>query len=351
MNIRWWVYQDQAGSGDGQGATSGGGGAAGADGAGAGSQGAAGAGSGGSGTAGGSPGAAGAAGGGAGQTGAAAGGSLLADAASTAGTGASGAASGGNGGAAAAGGLTPDQKALDAAEKDTRRPQHVPAKYWDSEKGAIRDEAAFKSLTELETRMRATGLPPKSAEEYKFEIPDALKAAGIELDQTTSNAFRTAAHELGLTQKQYEGVMGAYFQNMESIALGGVQYGREKLSADLLAHYKTPEATQESVALAFKVVQAFGDDDEKAAALGPMGNTPPWVYRVLAKVGKELGEDRPVNPDQALGGDSIEHLMRGMEGKEDSPYWNKDDPRHAATVAKVKAYHEAKAAANRRQGA
>lgn len=335
----WWtVYFDQAGAGDGMGAS--GGGAAGAsDQAGAGQSAA--------------QHTAAAADGGAADAGSAGGqgagdaslfakhagnGAAAADARSTAGAGA------GDGKA-----LTPEQQALQAAEKDTRRPQHVPSKYWSTEKGEVNYEAWAKSTGELETRMRTYGLPPKDAGEYKFEIPEPLKAAGVDLDQTTSGAFRTKAHELGLTQKQYEGVMGEYLGHLETLAVGATRYGSERLGKELLTFYKTPEVLDENVKLAFNVVNAYGDDDEKAAALGPMGNTPPWVYRVLAKVGKELQEDTAVTPAEQLGGDSLAHLMRGHEGKEDSPYWNKEDPRHEETKRKVTAFHEAQSRAGQRR--
>lgn len=334
------LYQDQAGGGDdGKGGASGGADAGGAAGAG----GAADAGAGAAGATAGSD-----QGGDKGGAGSGAGGddkSLFAEL----GQGAAGAA-------AAAGDkkvddttLTPEARALQAAEKDTRRPQHVPAKYWDAEKGEVRTDAAIKSATALEQRMRDVGLPPKSADEYKFEVPKQLKEAGIELDETTTKAFRSKALELGLTQKQYEAVMSEYFGTMTTMANGATAYGREKLRGQLLTHYKTPEAVQENVNLAFAVVNAYGDEAEIAEAMGASGNTPPWVYRVLAKVGKELGEDKGVKPDEMLGGDSVEHLRRGAPGREDSPYWNKDDPRHAETVRKVTAYHQAQELANKRR--
>ena len=336
MLIKRWFLQDQAGGGDdgkgAGGAGDGGAGAAGAD------QGAAGNADAGSADAGGKAGA----GGGAADA------SLFAEL----GAGAAGAGAAAVKTEAAGDTLTPEARSLQAAEKDTRRPAHVPAKYWDPEKGEIRAESAFKSLSELETRMRSTGLPPKAAEEYKFEVPKDLKDAGIELDQATTNAFRAKALELGLTQKQYEAVMGEYFATISTMAQGATAYGSAKLKGQLLEHYKTPEVLAENVRLAFQVVNAYGDEHEVEQAMGASGNTPPWVYRVLAKVGKELGEDKGVKPDEVLHGDSLEHLMRGKEGDEDAPYWNARDPRHGATVAKVTAYHEAQQkASQRRRGA
>ena len=245
--------------------------------------------------------------------------------------------------------LTPEARALQAADKDTRRPADVPAKYWDAEKGEVKYAAWAKSTSELETRMRDTGLPPKTADEYKFEVPEEMKKAGVALDQTTSKAFSARALALGLTQKQYEGVMSEYFSSLGTMANAAVGYSRDKLNAELLAHYKVPGDVKKNLVAAFRVVSAFGDESEVEAAMGPMGNAPAWVYRVLAKVGKEMGEDPGVKPDEVLGGDSLEHLMRGKAGDEDAPYWNPKHPQHAATVAKVTRFHQAQANAKQRK--
>jgi hypothetical protein len=245
--------------------------------------------------------------------------------------------------------LTPEQRALQASEKDTRRPASVPAKYWDAEKGEVKFDAWAKSTQQLETRMRDVGLPPKEASEYKFEVPKEMKDLGVDLDQTSSKAFQDKALSLGLTQKQYEGVMGAYFEHLGSAANQVQSFSRSKAEAELTAYYKTPEALQKNVALAFRAFNAYADEQD-AELIDQIGNIPA-VVRVLAKVGAEMGEDPGVNPDAILGGDSLEHLMRGGPGQEDAPYWNANHPAHKATVAKVSRFHEAQAAANRRKQA
>jgi hypothetical protein len=117
---------------------------------------------------------------------------------------------------AAAAPQTAEQQALQASETDTRRPAHVPAKFWDATKGEINHEAWAKSYTGLEQRMKDTGLPPKDATEYKFEPPAGMEA--FEPDPDLTAAFRTKAHEMGLTQKQYQAVMAKYAALIPSMA-------------------------------------------------------------------------------------------------------------------------------------
>jgi|GEM_PF-2063267 len=245
------------------------------------------------------------------------------------------------------GNLSPEQRALQIAEKDTRRPKDVPAKYWDSEKGEVNYAAWAKSTTELETRMRTYGLPPKTADEYKFDVPKELKEHGVDLDPALTKAFRDEAHTMGLTQKQYEGVMGAYFKHIANLADQVSQFSQEKARTDLLAYYKTEEALTENVRNAFRVFSSFADEKDMGL-INQIGNIPA-VIRVLAKIWPEMREDPNVNPDSILEGETLGNLMRGGPGKEDSPYWNKADPRHKATVAKVQAYHERQASARRRK--
>ena len=263
-----------------------------------------------------------------------------------------GAAGQGDAGAAAGAGTeTPEQIALNASEKDTRRPPHVPAKFWNAEKGEINAEAWGNSTKALESRMKDIGLPPKSADEYKFDPPAAFKDAGLDLDPALAKQMRDDALAQGLTQKQYEWIMGKYYSELEGMVNMSAKVGGERLRADLMTHYKTPEAMQQNVSLALSVVKAYGDDAELAAAMGPQGNTPAWVYRVLAKVGKELKEDPGAQNDGILAQDDIGELMRGKPGDEDAPYWNPQHPQHKSVVAKVQRHHEAQSNARKRKAA
>jgi len=244
---------------------------------------------------------------------------------------------------------TPEAKALAASEKDTRRPKDVPAKYWDAEKGEVMHGAWAKSTTELETRMRTVGLPPKDAAEYKFEVPKPLKDIGFDLDPAQAKGFRERALALGLTQKQFEGVMGDYFAQIPALADQVSGFSTEKAKTELLAYYKTEEAMNENVRAAYQAFMAYADENDQAM-IDQIGNIPA-VVRILAKVHRDMREDPGVNPDAILDGESLETLMRGSPGAEDSPYWNADDPRHKSVKAKVMAHHEATAKARQRKAA
>lgn len=327
MHRRWWDIRAEAGDADGQGQSAGGGAA------GAGVSGDAGAGAG-------------------AVDGAAAKAPSLLEAVGKGGA-ADASAAGATGAADAGAGdgkpLTAEQIALQASEKDTRRPAQVPAKYWDAEKGEVRYDAWAKSTQQLEQRMRDVGLPPKSADEYKFDVPPELKEAGVDLDPAMAKSFRDEAHAAGLTQKQYEMVMGKYFGSLSALADQTKQFSADKARADLMGYYKTEADLNKNVRLAYQAFSAYAGPQD-AELIDTIGNIPA-VVRILAKVGAELKEDPGVSPDAILDVESVGALMRGKPGDQDAPYWNPTDPRHKATVAKVRKHHEAQSAANRRRAA
>lgn len=237
---------------------------------------------------------------------------------------------------------TAEQTALKASETDARRPAHVPAKFWDAGKGEINHEAWAKSYTGLEQRMKDTGLPPKEADEYVFEPPAGLEKFDLDPDQAAT--FRKEAHELGLTQKQYQAVMAKYAGMIPAIAEGAVNYGKAQAATALKDYYGTPEKTAENVKLAFKEFNAYADESDMAQ-INRIGNMPA-VIKILAKVGREMGEDPGVGGDSVLAAESLDELMA-----KDSPYWDKKHPKHEQVKAKVVKHFQAQEAAKKRKAA
>lgn len=240
--------------------------------------------------------------------------------------------------------LTPEQRAAKASEKDTRRPKSVPAKFWNAEKGEVNFEAWDKSTRELEGRIRDVGLPPKSADEYKFEAPAGMKEMGVEMDPDRFKAFRDEAHKAGLTQKQFEMVMGKYYGSLEELVTHGERYDKSKTIKALNDHFKTPEAVQENVKAAYAVFSAFADEEEMKHLYRVVND--PVAIRVLAKINKELQEDPGVSTEAILTGDSVDELMA-----KGSPYWDASHPQHARVKEKVAAHFAAKTKAAARKAA
>lgn len=240
--------------------------------------------------------------------------------------------------------LTPEQRQAKAAEKDTRRPKHIPGKFWNAEKGEPNLEAWSKSYGDLEGRIRDVGLPPKSADEYKFDAPAALKESGVEIDPDRNKAFRDEAFKAGLTQKQFEFVMGKYYGSVEELVSHGERVDRANTMKALTEHFKTPEAVQENVKAAYAVFQAYADEEEMKHLFRVVND--PIAVRVLAKINKELQEDRGLGADSVLSAESVDELMAAG-----GPYWDASHPQHARVKAKVTQHFEAQAKAQQRRRA
>lgn len=199
---------------------------------------------------------------------------------------------------------------------------------------------ALASYTELEKRVGAGAAPPASADEYK---PDAVlaklkEATGqdIKLDDAQSKAFRDTAHKLGLSQAQYEGIVGAYFENVQGMVDtafdNAMAKGAEALSKAWGA--KDGEPFKANMGSAVKAFMKYAPAEMRTQqVMDQIGNNP-VVLQVLAAVGKELRED--VRPNAGgVGADDIAALQKS------EAYWNTKHADHQRVVNKVNAYYQA----------
>jgi hypothetical protein len=231
--------------------------------------------------------------------------------------------------------------AAPAAPSADGRPEGVPEKFWDAEKKAIRTDDVLKSYTALEQRMRDGGAPPKDVTGYTFEPPEDLK--DIELDAERTQEFKQFCHGLGLTTKQYQGVMERYVGTIGDIAEQAMQYQRTECEAQLKAVWKNDADIRKNVGLALKAFNALADEDIKAE-LPRLGNNPA-LLRILAKVGAEMQEDTATVAQHVQQPEDLSALMKNPA------YWNEQHPDHERIKAKVRAHFEAEAKLKGRQAA
>ena len=85
----------------------------------------------------------------------------------------------------------------------TQRPENVPEKFWDAEKGETRVDDVLKSYGELEGRFGSfTGAPEG---DYAVELSDELKEQGVELnaDDPVLQEAMKLGKEMGLNQEGF----------------------------------------------------------------------------------------------------------------------------------------------------
>lgn len=208
------------------------------------------------------------------------------------------------------------------------------------EDGSMDIEASARKVEEhrshLEKRMGAGDLPPKTADEYKVNIPEALadqfKAEDLAADPMLKS-FMTDALAAGMTQKQVDMVIGQYLERLPAVGGAMAQLNADECTAKLKEVWKSDADYTKNVQQAYQAAKTYGGKDFEAI-LKDHGNDPRLV-KLLAGVGKELGEDRGTPAGSAGMTEQTAESLTKTEA-----YWNSNHADHAATVEKVRAFYE-----------
>ena len=195
-------------------------------------------------------------------------------------------------------------------------------------------EASARKLAEsyggLEKRVGSGDLPPKSADEYALAVPEQLKDSWQEDDRF--KAFKNEMHAAGITQKQFDLVMGKYFTVVPEMAQASAQLTMDKAAEELRSTWKTEAEYTENVSGAFKAFKAFADPADMDR-IDEIGNSP-VALRILAKISKEMGEGGGIPPQaDSVAAEDVQSLMRS------EAYQNTKHPDHKAVSQKVQQYY------------
>jgi hypothetical protein len=201
---------------------------------------------------------------------------------------------------------------------------------------AAKQAAAY---AELEKKLgNAAERAPATADEYKADavLAKVKETTGqdVKLDDAQAKGFRDLAHGLGLSQTQYEGILGAYFQNVQGMVDGAFDNAMAKGKESLAKSWGPADgdAFKGNMVQAAKAFNTYAPADMRnAQVMDQIGNNP-VVLQILANVGKELGEDTRQNAGGA-GGLDIQALQKS------EAYWNASHADHARVVAKVNEYY------------
>lgn len=209
------------------------------------------------------------------------------------------------------------------------------------EDGNLDLEASSKKMAEsyanLEKQRGNFEPPPAAATDYTFTPPDELKDV-FTTDDPLLKGFIEDAHKLGFSQKQMDGAMQHLFKFVPGLVAGNAAVSQEEAKAELLQDWGDEATLNQNLGLANKAFTAYVDSKD-AEAIDKLAGNNPALLRMLAKIGKELGEDHPVNTSQTVT-DSEEQQMKQLMASE--AYTNPRHPDHAATSSKVKAFFEKK---------
>lgn len=224
----------------------------------------------------------------------------------------------------------------------------IPEKYLvKKEDGTVDIEASSLKLAEayghLEKRMGTGDAPPKSAAEYQIAVPEALKDSWNPAEDKNLQDFLSKAHAKGFTQGQIDLALETYHTIAPNLMAGNAQLSVEECTASLREVWKTDAEFNEGVNLSYKAAVAYAGEDAQAL-MDKYGNDP-MIIKAFARIGKELGEDKPINPGSELpAGTSVEALITS------DAYNNPKHPDHAKVSQQVASYYAKKAEAAAKSG-
>jgi len=136
----------------------------------------------------------------------------------------------GAGGQSAADAVAAMNKGGEGGEGGGDRPENVPEKFWNAEKGEIRTDDVLKSYTELHSKFGAfTGAP----EEYTAELTEELKEQGVELidDDPVLGKAKEFAKEMNMNQDGFNKMIQMYAMSQLAESKAGEDHRAEQFAA------------------------------------------------------------------------------------------------------------------------
>lgn len=202
-------------------------------------------------------------------------------------------------------------------------------------------EASARKVAEayghLEKRLGSGDAPPKSADEYKINVPEALadkiKAEDLQKDAGFKD-FIGKLHAAGASQALVDATVAEMLQRGMSMRESSAVLSRAEHDAAVRAQegWKSDQEYAKQMGNAWHAAKTYSANESDFAGIIKDYGNDPRITRLLANVGAELQEDRPVNPDeQAAVQESMDALMNSRA------YLNANDPLHQSTVDKVNA--------------
>lgn len=182
----------------------------------------------------------------------------------------------------------------------------------------INDKNSLDALYNLTGR-------PKTAEEYK--VPDEIPVT------EQMKAFMSAAHELGLSQAQFEGVVGQA-DSANKAAMDAIIASRNEDNSALKTEWG--EAYTERMSLARSIAAKTGAPKAllEAAEKGELDSgTAKWLYNLSQAVtpeGNNLNTDKSENPKMTP--EEAQMQISEVLNNPKHPYWNSNDPGHEAAL-------------------
>lgn len=199
----------------------------------------------------------------------------------------------------------------------------------DHEATALKVGAAHAAL---EKRMGAGEAPPKSPDDYAPELPQGWGADRLKADPLFAG-FLKGAHAKGLNNAQVSWALNEFQTRMDMMR------SPEAGEAELVHRMGLPadQLHNQVYVPAFRAAKAFAADDAMMQRLDAKFGSDADYLQLMARIGKELGEDKPVhNGITANEADTLDDLIKHPA------YNDSKHPEHAKVTRQVAALYEKK---------
>ena len=177
---------------------------------------------------------------------------------------------------------------------------------------------------------------PESADKYSLNA----KSEVVPIDEQAIKQFAENAHQLGLNNKQAQGILEFYKNNMEGMA------HQAKVDTETAQAQSTQELRQEWG-------REFDTNIKKAGALAKANMNPeildmqlkdgmrlgdhPEIIKGFAKIAGMMSEDKIVSTESenVSSNTDVETEISDIMNNKDGPYWNRSHPDHDKVVQQV----------------
>jgi hypothetical protein len=177
---------------------------------------------------------------------------------------------------------------------------------------------------------------PESADKYSLNA----KSEVVPIDETAIKQFAENAHQLGLNNKQAQGILEFYKNNMEGMAQ------QAKVDTETAQVQSEQQLRQEWG-------REFESNVKKAGALAKANMNPeildmqlkdgmrlgdhPEIIKGFAKIAGMMSEDKIVSTESenVSSNTDVETEISDIMNNKDGPYWNKAHPDHDKMVQQV----------------
>ena len=177
---------------------------------------------------------------------------------------------------------------------------------------------------------------PESADKYQLEV----QSETAPLDESAIKQFAENAHQLGLNNKQAQGILEFYKNSMEgSVQQARVDTETAQANAEQELRKEWGRSYDENIKKAGAIAKANMSEDILNMELkdGTRIGDHPSVIKGFASIANLMSEDKLVSTESENvdRGTDYEAEISKLVNDRDGPYWNKGHPDHDKVVQQV----------------